>query len=123
MRRPTGNPRSGRDFFTGRLVALLAWYDRDVAAALFEPVRDQMEQSDDRQLADASVDFLAWSIFAPREAVARLEQVPVSPTLEAGADSARLEVAELLGLAHEKRWRKVWSDLTEMRDLFERDLR
>ena len=123
MRRPASDPRSARDFFSGRLVALVACYDREVAAALFEPVRDQLEKTDDRELADDSVDFLGWSILDPRAAVARLEQVPITRGLEQGADSARLQVAEMLGLAHEERWRKIWSDLTGMRDLFERDLR
>ena len=36
---------------TGRL--FWAWYDREVAAAVFEPVRALMEQTDDRELASA----------------------------------------------------------------------
>ena len=118
--RPINNPRSTQDIYASSLIELLAWYDRDVAAALFEPLRDQIEQTDDKRLAN-SQRFRGWSLFDPRAAVARLEQVPF--TLEPRGLGSRLLVAELLGLAHEERWRKIWSDSTDMGALFERDLR
>jgi hypothetical protein len=120
MGRPVGNPRTTQDIYASELVNLLAWYDRDVAGALFEPLREQIEQTDDQKLTKSNY-FARWSLFDPRAAVARLEQVPVS--VEPGGNGSRELVAELLGLAHEERWRKVWSDSTEMGALFERDIR
>jgi hypothetical protein len=119
MGRPLANPRSTEEVYARSLVELLAWYDRDVTAALFEPVRDQMEQSDDKRLAN-STRFVGWALFDPRAAVARLEQVPFS--LERGGIGARLLVAELLGLAHEERWRHIWDRFTEMGGLWNPDL-
>jgi hypothetical protein len=104
MGRPINNPRSTQDIYASSLVDLLAWYDRDVAAALFEPLRDQIEQSDDKRLAN-SRRFGGWSLFDPRAAVTRLEKVPFR--LEPGGNGSRELVAELLGLAHEERWRKI----------------
>jgi len=89
---------------------------------LFEPVRALMEQTDDQELARWQFEFLGWSIFDPRAAVARLEQAPVTSKLEPSTNLARERVAEMLGLPYEDRWRRVWSVYTEMRDLFERDL-
>jgi hypothetical protein len=123
MRRPAGDPRSDRDFFSSRLVVLLAWYDRDVAAALFEPMRVQIEQTDDQELARSPDDFLGWAIFDPRKAVARLEQVPILRGPELGADSAREQIAEMLGLSHEERWRWIWRFYTAMDGLLDRDVR
>jgi hypothetical protein len=120
MGRPIANPRSTQDIYASSLVDLLGWYDRDVAAALFEPLRDRIEQSDDKTLAN-SQRFRGWALFDPRAAVARLEQVPF--TLEPRGLGSRVLVAELLGLTHEQRWRKIWSAFTEMGALFERDLR
>ena len=120
MGRPINNPRSTQDIYASSLVELLAWYDRDVAAALFEPLRDQIEQSDDKRLAN-SRHFGGWSLFDPRAAVTRLEKVPFR--LEPRGNGSRELVAELLGLAHEERWRKIWGESTDMGALFERDLR
>jgi RNA polymerase sigma factor (sigma-70 family) len=120
MGRPLGNPRSTQDIYASELVNFLAWYDRDVAAALYEPLRDRIEQTDDKTLAN-SRRVVGWSLFDPRAAVARLEQVPFR--LEPGGNGARERVSELLGLAHGERWRKIWSESTEMGALFERDLR
>ena len=90
------------------LVQHLAWYDREVAAALFEPSRDRIEHAEDRELATWSSEFEAWASFDPRAAVARLERVPVGP--DASANAARLRVASVLGLSHEQRSRQMWSD-------------
>ena len=57
----------------------LAWYDREVAAAMFEPIRARMEHTEDRRAGDWGCEFQAWSLFDPRAAVARLERVPVNP--------------------------------------------
>ena len=121
-RPPIGNPRTLYEHTSIYLVILLGWYNHEVAAALFEPIRTLMEQTDDRELVEWGNQFLGWSIFDPRAAVARLEQVPVTTELQPG-NFARERVAEILGLSYEDRWRKVWSDYSEMRGLFDRDLR
>ena len=54
-------------------------------------------------------EFVAWSLFDPRAAVARLEKVPVSPDSGPSANAARLAVATSLGLPYEARWRRIWS--------------
>ncbi len=89
----------------------------------FEPVRALIEQTDDQELARWQFEFLGWSIFDPRAAVSRLEQVPIATKLGPSGNFARQRVAEMLGLPYEDRWRWIWSDYTEMRDLFERDFR
>ncbi len=119
-RPPISNPRTTFHETPTNLVTLLAWYDREVAAALFEPVRTQIEQNDDRTLANSGGPFVSWSIFDPRAAAARLEQVPVAVLLET-ANSARELVAEVLGLSYEDRWRRIWSEYTEMTGLLDRD--
>jgi hypothetical protein len=96
---------------------LLAWYDRDVAATLFEPIRAKMEHTGDHELASGGLEFLAWSIFDPRAAAARLEQVPINPKLDLSAELTRQRVVETLGLAHEARWRFTWLNFSEMADL------
>jgi hypothetical protein len=44
--------------------------------------------------------------------VARLEQVPVNPKIDANVDQTRRRVAEMLELSHEARWRKIWADFS-----------
>lgn len=100
----------------------LGWYDREVAAVVFEPVRTYIEQTDDQTLADRQSEFQSWSIFDPRAAAARLEQLPLATEL-ATANGAREIAAETLGLSYEDRWRRLWSQYTEMKDVLERDLR
>ena len=119
-RSPVGDPRSSSEFVPAALTLLLASYDRDVAAIVFEPVRVWLEHADDRELARPVVPiaFQAWSAFDPRAAVARLERLPVTPML----DSARQRVAELLLLPHEARWRNVWLNNSYMADIMARDL-
>ena len=120
MRSPIGDPRSGSEFAPTSFALLLASYDRDVAAVVFEPVRAWLEHADDRELARPVVPlaFQAWSLIDPRAAVARLEQLPVTPML----DSARQRVAELLWLPHEARWRNVWLNNSYMAEIMDRDL-
>jgi len=122
MRPPIGDPRRTGGLWNRVLVVLLAWYDRDVAAALFEPIRAQMEDDDLVLTRSHAAEFWGWSTFDPRAAVARLEKVPVSPKLELNADSARREVSQMLQLSHEARWRWVWLNFTDMAGLFDRDL-
>ena len=96
--RPTsGNPRTISAYSPSHLIAHLAWYDREVAAALFEPTRERIEHAEDRELATWRAEFLAWSLFDPRAAVARLEKVPVSDDPDSNANAARIAVASSLG--------------------------
>ena len=111
-------------------MAQMGWYDREVAAAVFEPVRAQMEQADNEDLAAVAnplqgrlTPFLGWSIFDPRAAVARLEQVPATAGISARAVfNSRVQVAQILGLSYKDRWRRIWTDYTDMRFLLERDI-
>ncbi len=129
-RPPIGNPRSLFDESPSKLVMLLGRYDREVAAAVFEPVRAQMEQADNEDLAAVAnplqgwpTPFLGWSIFDPRAAVARLEQVPATAGISARAVfNSRVQVAQILGLSYKDRWRRIWTDYTDMRFLLERDI-
>jgi hypothetical protein len=121
-RPPLGNPRPISEAPQRNLVLLLAWYDRVVAEALFEPIRERMEHGDDPRPAGRAVDFLAWSLFDPRAAVDRLVQVPVVPQARPGVDTARGQVSETLSLPYEDRWRQIWGRFTEMGGLWERDL-
>jgi hypothetical protein len=121
MRPCIGAPNSVGKFPSALLTSLVSWYDRDVAAALFEPVRASMESADNS--GPTVMGFLAWSVFDPRAAVARLERTPVTPDFQLDSDSARILVAEALGLPHEERWRNLWRAYTEMSLDFDRDIR
>ena len=109
-RTPVVDPRIPRGSIPGRLIAQLAWYDREVAAALFEPTRERMESTKNLDPAASRYDFLTWSLFDPRAAVARLEQTPIDPNPKQIARHARLVVAASLGRKHEAHWREIWSE-------------
>ncbi|MGO9920378.1 MAG: carboxypeptidase regulatory-like domain-containing protein [Isosphaeraceae bacterium] len=109
-RLPAGNPRALNAGSASRLITYLAWYDREVAAGLFEPTRARMEQTDAADLATWAIEFRAWALFDPRAAVARLEKLPVDSKLQNHARGARLVVAETLARPHEERWRNIWDD-------------
>ncbi len=116
LRPPTGNPRTTSAYSPAFLIEHLAWYDREVAAALFEPSRQRIEQTDDRDLATWNTEFLAWSLFDPRAAVARLERIPVSRDPAPDANAARLVVADSLGRTYGARWRDIWRYWTTILD-------
>ncbi len=92
----------------GRMIAQFAWYDREVAAALFEPARARLEKTADPDLATERYDFLTWSLIDPRAAVARLESTPINPNPAQIAHNARLLVAASLGRSHDNRWREIF---------------
>ena len=46
-RTPVVDPRIPRGSVPGRLIAQLAWYDREVTAALLEPTRQRMQSASD----------------------------------------------------------------------------
>ncbi len=68
MRPPTGNPRAIVDEPPGHLISRLAWYDRDVAAVLFQPVRALLDNADSADVPEMTSAFVAcpFSIPAPR---------------------------------------------------------
>ncbi len=107
-RPPFANPRTIRTYSPSELIQHVAWYDRDVAAALFEPSRDRIAHTEDRELATWSLEFVAWASFDPRGAVARLEKLPVGP--DVSPNEARIRVASVLGLSHEQRLRTMWPE-------------
>jgi hypothetical protein len=108
-RLPVGNPRMLGNDLPAFLISYLAWYDRDVAAALFAPSLARMNQTGHDEVAPSEYEFHAWSLFDPRAAVARLEVLPIDPKSPNNAIRARLAVAESLAQDHEQRWRKIWS--------------
>jgi hypothetical protein len=85
-RLPTGNPRAVRDVSPAALVGLLGRYDREIAAALFEPIRERIEHTDDVELVRWWIEFEGWSTIDPRAAVTRLEQLLVTAAPENTAD-------------------------------------
>jgi hypothetical protein len=104
------DPRIPLGSIPGRLIAELAWYDREVAATLFEPARARLERADDLDTVASRYDFLTWSLFDPRAAVARLERIPINPNPALLARDARLLVAASLGRSHYERWREIWTE-------------
>ena len=109
-RLPVGNPRTLSNYSPSYLVMQLAWYDRDVAAALLEPSLARFKAASSDGEAPSTYDYRAWSLFDPRAAVARLEKLPIDPKLENNAIHTRLAVAESLAQDREERWRKIWDD-------------
>jgi hypothetical protein len=107
-RPPFANPRATIVYSPSSLIQYLAWYDRDVAAALFETSRERIERTEDRELASWASEFEAWASFDPHGAVARLEKLPVGP--DVSRNDARIRVAGLLGFSHEQYARTMWSD-------------
>jgi hypothetical protein len=101
-----GNPRTLESDSPIFLVMNLARYDREVAAALFELGRARISEAGTDEVAASTYDFLAWSLFDPRAAVARLEKLPIDPKLPNNAIPARLAVAESLANDHQERWRR-----------------
>ncbi len=121
-RPPAVDPRVGRGYSPTGLVAMLAWYDREVAAAVFEPTRKQIEHTDPAELANWRYEFLAWSMFDPRAAAERLEQTPISSDVAGLWRCARVYVGESLGRSHEERWGAIWRERELMYGGKRRDL-
>ena len=113
-RPPIASGRVGEGYSPTRLIAQLAFYDLEVAAAIFEPIRLQMEHADPSELAGWRYEFMAWSLFDPRAAVSRLEETPISSDLKLIWRSARVFVAESLGRQFEERWGAIWPERSTM---------
>ena len=111
-RLPAGNPRKLGNDSPSYLITHLAWYDREVAAALFEPSRARMSSPGDDVAAPSDIElamaYWAWSIFDPRAAVAQLEKLPIDPKLPNNAIRARSAVAKSLAQNHDQRWHELW---------------
>jgi len=92
---------------------LLARYDRQVAAAIFEPIdsylRSLATRTGPRDEIDPSI-IIAKGCIDPRSAVALLESVttPRDSRRSDPAYHARLRLAEVLGLPPENRWMRLW---------------
>ncbi len=114
-RSPYGNPRADHADRPTVRVDELAVYDREVAAALFQPTLARMEQTDPTELASWGYEFVCWSLIDPRAAVARLEKIPVAsvPDYRKGNIGARLAVARSLARSGKERWRSENSDERE----------
>jgi hypothetical protein len=91
----------------GPLAQYIAWYDREVAAALLEPLLQRMEKATDRELVGWDMAFEAWTIFDPRAAVARLEKIPMT-SVDPNDNRLWIYVIEKLALDREERWRKTF---------------
>jgi hypothetical protein len=109
-RLPVGNPRTLSNYSPSYLILHLAWYDRDIAAALLEPCLARLKEASNDGSSLSTYDFRAWSLFDPRDAVARLEKLTIDPKVENNAIHTRLAVAESLAQDREERWRKIWDD-------------
>jgi hypothetical protein len=109
-RLPVGNPRTLTAYSPTYLITHLAWFDRDVAAALFEPTRACIDAAALDPSAEWSYDFVAWSLFDPRAAVARLENLPMDPKVENNVTWCRRAVAKSLATSPQQRWRELWKD-------------
>jgi len=108
-RSPIGNPRSLNEGSLSELVDLLRWYDREVAAAVFETERAQMEHADDPELATRDDWFLSWLLLDPRATVAGLEQLRPTTDLDTKAILDLRETVGLsLGSSYEDQWRSDW---------------
>jgi RNA polymerase sigma factor (sigma-70 family) len=95
---------------------LLARYDRQVAAALLEPIasyiRSLATRTGPRDQFEPSA-MTAMACIDPRSAVALLESLtlPRDFAIANPVHQARIRLAELLGLPREKRWIRLWGTM------------
>jgi hypothetical protein len=99
--------------YIGHECILLARYDREVAAALFEPMdiylRSHAATAGPRDEFHSSV-ILAKACLDPRAAVALLESLlpPQDPRRSNPPHGTRRRLAEVLGQTPENRWMRLW---------------
>jgi hypothetical protein len=110
---PGDDPRIdfGRDDPLPSVAALLARYDREAAATLFEPVAAFVRSRalrDGNDIIPAVV--VALTCLDPRGAVELVESLPPAKNLGVNEPSnlARITVAELLAKPPDRRWMGVW---------------
>ena len=103
------------------LTMLLRYYDREVAAALFEPMRAEIEQTNMANWPTAESSSWRGRFSIPRR---RGPDRAVARTKGLRNDSFAGElVADMLVLSSEERWRRIWSLNTEMSSMLDRDIR
>jgi hypothetical protein len=90
------------------LAVLLAWYDRDAARALFQPILAILQRGNDLPLRSRIAGSVAWSIIDAPAAVAQVEMMPIDLGLESPKGNLRLRVAELLAMPQAARWKEVY---------------
>ena len=104
-----------RSSFIGDECMLLARYDRDVAAVLFEPMdsylRSLVTRKNDAAIFTPSA-ITGKACLDPRAAVTLLESLPEPRGPFTGAHWPRTQLAEALGQPPEERWKTRWSHLT-----------
>ncbi len=93
----------------GPLVAQIAWYDREVAAALLKPRVQRIEKAADNELVGWEPTFATWTLIDPRAAVARLEKVSMTST-NPNDNRLWIYVVERLALDRDERWRQTFLD-------------
>ncbi len=120
-RSPVGDPRSGNEFAPTSSALLLASYDREVAAIVFEPVRAWLAHADDRELARPVVPlaFQAWSVFDPAPPW-RDSNSCRSPQCSTPPDCG---LPNCSYCPTRQRWRNVWINNSYMADILAGDLR
>jgi hypothetical protein len=101
----------GQDLPPASEVLLLARYDREVAATLFEPFAAYARSLALRgDIEIAPTILLARAAFDPRGAVNLVESLPPARSLDINdpAHWARYRVAEYLAEPSERRWMSIW---------------
>ncbi len=105
----------------GPLVAQIAWYDREIAAALLQPRIQRIEKAPDSELAGWEHAFETWTLIDPRAAVARLEKVPMKST-NPNDNRLWIYVVEKLALDRDDRWRKTFLEWAPIFNPANRDI-
>jgi hypothetical protein len=101
----------GQDIAPASEVLLLARYDREAAATLFEPFAAYVRSHSLRDGTDINTTILqARAAFDPRGAVALVESLPPARNPDIGDPTnwARYSVAEQLAEPPERRWMSIW---------------
>ncbi len=104
--------------FVGFECMLLSRYDREVAAALFQPIDSYLNalaSEKGRSPAFTPSLIMGKCCIDPRSAVVLLEALTPPRALNRENDPTivgRLRLAEVLGLPPEKRWTRLWRSIT-----------
>jgi hypothetical protein len=101
----------GQDLAAASEALLLARYDREVAATLFEPFAAYTRRLSLRDGSDVNTTILlARAALDPRGGAALVESLPPARTLDINdpANWARYSVAEQLAEPPERRWMSIW---------------
>jgi Carboxypeptidase regulatory-like domain len=87
----------------------IAWYDRELAGAMFEPTLARLGNLSDAELKSWEFVFETWTLVDPRAAVARLERIPMTST-DPNDNRLWIYVVEKLSLDRDERWRNTFID-------------